>query len=444
MQTQSIQNTLLNTTAPAAPKSTPSGDLDFKQALARQVERQPLDQVNRQPLSQPIKQPATQPQAPVNKQAQAVKAPPPRQAPAPSPQNKTAAPPPKTPTTAKPAQAANDASGAEATDQAASAAAADATDGAATDVPVTETAAPADAATADAAAAAAAAEAAATVDPMANMLAMIAAYHQPRSAPGPAEEISTADSATGTKADGTDPLAALQGEAGKTGAKPGADPAAAGKEGAVALPQGDEAVDAGKLKLETGGAKTATKAEAFAAKLAEATTAAQPVLPQATQAVLATAQAAEAAASNQLQARVGTNAWEQQLGQKVVWMVAGGDQSASLTLNPPDLGPLQIVLNVSNDQASVSFMAAEPETRQAIEDAMPKLRETMSEAGIMLGEASVSTGTQDQRNAFAEQAEARAAAGMRRPGSDAGGSAQPEAPEPVIRRTVLGAVDTFA
>jgi flagellar hook-length control protein FliK len=443
MQTQSIQNTLLNTATPSAPKNAPSGDLDFKQALARQVERQPLSPVNKQPLSQPLKQPVMQPQAPVNKQAEPVKAPQPQHAPAPSPQNKTATPP-KSPTTAKPAQAANNANAADATDQAASAEATEATDGAVADSAVAETAAPVDAAASEAAAAVA--DAAAAVDPMANMLAMIAAYNQQtKSAPGPAEEIATAGGGAGGQAEGGDPLAALQGNG--TGAKPGAQLGAdaAGKEGAIALPQGDgEAVDAGKLKLDAGAAKTELKAEAFAAKLADASAAAQPAMPQATQAVLATAQAAEAAASNQLQARVGTNAWEQQLGQKVVWMVAGGDQSASLTLNPPDLGPLQIVLNVSNDQASVSFMAAEPETRQAIEDAMPKLRETMSEAGIQLGNTSVSTGTQDQRQAFAEQAEARAAAGMRRSGNDTGGGGEQAKPEPLVRRTALGAVDTFA
>ncbi|AVR98140.1 flagellar hook-length control protein FliK [Pseudoduganella armeniaca] len=439
MQTQSIQNTLLNTTAPSAPKAVPSGDLDFKQALARQVERQPLSPVNKQALNQPIKQP----QAPVNKQAEPVKTPQPQHAPAPSPQNKTAAQPPKAPNTAKPAQAANHADAAAATDQAASAGSAEAADTAATDTAVAETAAPVETGAAEAAAAS---EAAAAVDPMANMLAMIAAYNQQtKSAPGPAEEISTTGGTASGQAESGDPLAALQGNG--TGTKPGTQPGAdaAGKEGAIALPQGDgEAVDAGKLKLEAGAAKTELKAEAFAAKLADASAAAQPVMPQATQAVLATAQAVEAAASNQLQARVGTNAWEQQLGQKVVWMVAGGDQSASLTLNPPDLGPLQIVLNVSNDQASVSFMAAEPETRQAIEDAMPKLRETMSEAGIELGNTSVSTGTQDQRQAFAEQAEARAAAGMRRSGNDTGGGGEQAKPEPVVRRTVLGAVDTFA
>lgn len=158
----------------------------------------------------------------------------------------------------------------------------------------------------------------------------------------------------------------------------------------------------------------------------------------------ANAQAAHAVASNQLHARVGSQGWDNQLGQKVVWMVRGGEQSATLTLNPPDLGPLQVVLNVSNDQASVAFMAAQPEVREALEQALPKLRETMGDAGIKLGDASVSAGSQDQQ-AFADRAAGGrgrgVANGQNDNDTDPGHTAESA---PQLRRGVLSAVDTFA
>ncbi|MEN3367583.1 MAG: flagellar hook-length control protein FliK, partial [Burkholderiales bacterium] len=46
-------------------------------------------------------------------------------------------------------------------------------------------------------------------------------------------------------------------------------------------------------------------------------------------------QAATAAAADKIAPRVGSNGWDQAVAQKVVWMVAGEQQSASLTLNPP-------------------------------------------------------------------------------------------------------------
>ncbi|BBP01215.1 flagellar hook-length control protein FliK [Sulfuriferula nivalis] len=102
--------------------------------------------------------------------------------------------------------------------------------------------------------------------------------------------------------------------------------------------------------------------------------------------------------NDKISARVGTPAWDQSLSQKIVWMSNNAQQTASLTLNPPDLGPLQIVLSVNNDQANATFIAAQPEVRLAIEAAMPKLREMMSDAGIQLGQANVSSGNTPQQN----------------------------------------------
>jgi flagellar hook-length control protein FliK len=109
--------------------------------------------------------------------------------------------------------------------------------------------------------------------------------------------------------------------------------------------------------------------------------------------------------TNQLTPRVGAPGWDQALSQKVVWMVAGDQQNASITLNPPDLGPLQVVLNVTNSQATVTFSAAQPEVRQALEAAIPKLREMMGDAGIQLGQATVGTGTPQQNDNSGERSQ---------------------------------------
>jgi flagellar hook-length control protein FliK len=156
-------------------------------------------------------------------------------------------------------------------------------------------------------------------------------------------------------------------------------------------------------------------------------------------------QAAQALASHvdKLTPAVGTPAWDQALGQKVVWMVAGEQQSASLTLNPPDLGPLQVVLSVTNSHASATFTAAQPEVRQALESALPKLREMLGEAGIQLGQASVNSGAPNQQSAFDQQA-----APARRDFEGEGrneGAAQPVRTGRVMpAASGVGLVDTFA
>ncbi|HYD95698.1 MAG TPA: flagellar hook-length control protein FliK [Noviherbaspirillum sp.] len=184
----------------------------------------------------------------------------------------------------------------------------------------------------------------------------------------------------------------------------------------------------------------------FAADLKEtlsaATSGMQPVQQAAVHAVQ---QQTGAVATDKLTPRVGTPAWDQALGQKVVWMVAGEQQTASLTLNPPDLGPLQVVLNVTNSQANATFIAAQPEVRQALEAAMPKLRDMLGEAGIQLGQASVNSGTPNQQGGFDQQGTQQARGHDRVGGRDAG------TPEPAVRTSRvqpsssgLGMVDTFA
>jgi len=160
----------------------------------------------------------------------------------------------------------------------------------------------------------------------------------------------------------------------------------------------------------------------------------------------ATQEAAALVASDKIPARVGTPAWDNQVAQKVVWMVAGEEQSATLTLNPPDMGPMQVVLSVTNDHATVTFSSATPEVRQALQDAMPTLREMMGEAGIALGDANVNDGAAEQRQA---QAEAAAVQQRQRNGGGNGngrsdGEIVPEPVRPTRRGGAEGLVDTFA
>jgi flagellar hook-length control protein FliK len=106
----------------------------------------------------------------------------------------------------------------------------------------------------------------------------------------------------------------------------------------------------------------------------------------------------QAGSTNSINACPGKTGWDQAISQKVVWMVGAGEQSATLTLNPPDLGPLQVVINVHNDKADTTFISNNAEVRQALQDGMANLREKMGESGIRLGQANVSSGGQPQQD----------------------------------------------
>jgi flagellar hook-length control protein FliK len=190
------------------------------------------------------------------------------------------------------------------------------------------------------------------------------------------------------------------------------------------------------------GARTDARAEAEA--LAAKDTALAATAP-ATVAAGAPEMAKAVAPATTLYSRVGTAAWDQQLGQKVIFMAAGGEQSATMELNPPDLGPLQVVLSVSKDQATAAFTSAAPEVRQALEAALPKLREMMGEAGIQLGNATVSAGTSDQNNSSQASSSGSGQRGVHgRNGAGASDGADAPPATATVRRLPSSAVDTFA
>ncbi len=98
--------------------------------------------------------------------------------------------------------------------------------------------------------------------------------------------------------------------------------------------------------------------------------------------------------------------WNQSLGQSVQWMVNNNIQQADIKLNPPDLGMLDIRISVNNDQASVTFSAPNSAVRDALESAMPRLREMLEESGISLTDVNVSEHSleQEQQNSDSNEA----------------------------------------
>uniref|UniRef100_UPI00375346BD flagellar hook-length control protein FliK n=1 Tax=Undibacterium sp. TaxID=1914977 RepID=UPI00375346BD len=145
-------------------------------------------------------------------------------------------------------------------------------------------------------------------------------------------------------------------------------------------------------------------------------------------------------------ARFGTRAWDQAIGQKIVWMVAGGEQTAQLTLNPPDLGPVQVVLSISDNFVDASFVSSHLDVREAIEAAAPKLREMMDNAGISLSGFSVSAESAQSGNPFNSEKSQHSGQSQARNGTKADElvdsaklNTPTQRPQPG-----LGLVDTFA
>lgn len=149
----------------------------------------------------------------------------------------------------------------------------------------------------------------------------------------------------------------------------------------------------------------------------------------------------QAGSSNVINVYPGKSGWDQAISQKVVWMVGSGEQTASLTLNPPDLGPLKVVIHVHNNQTDATFISDNNEVRKALETGLSNLRDRMSESGIQLGQANVSTSNQSQQS-FEQAAQNRAAANAT--AALKGDQLKHVETKLVSTRAVNGLVDTFA
>ena len=88
------------------------------------------------------------------------------------------------------------------------------------------------------------------------------------------------------------------------------------------------------------------------------------------------------------------------------WMIGQHLQQAEIRLNPPELGLLEVKIQIQSDQANVSFSSPNAQVREALESALPRLREMFSESGLELGNASVSqdsSAQEDTQNESAKQ-----------------------------------------
>ncbi|GEA11708.1 flagellar hook-length control protein FliK [Alteromonas sp. KUL49] len=87
-----------------------------------------------------------------------------------------------------------------------------------------------------------------------------------------------------------------------------------------------------------------------------------------------------------------------QLSEKIRWMVNARNAMAEIRLDPPELGSMQVRVNVSGEAATVNFVVQSQHAKDALADTMPKLREMLQEQGISLGESTVQQDSRSQSN----------------------------------------------
>ncbi|HEV2700124.1 MAG TPA: flagellar hook-length control protein FliK, partial [Steroidobacteraceae bacterium] len=90
-----------------------------------------------------------------------------------------------------------------------------------------------------------------------------------------------------------------------------------------------------------------------------------------------------------IQAPVGSAAFADEVSARVSGLAQSGITQAQLQLSPADLGPVQVHITMQAGQASVWFGANHADTRAALEQSLPRLRELFAGAGMPLTDSGV-------------------------------------------------------
>jgi flagellar hook-length control protein FliK len=150
----------------------------------------------------------------------------------------------------------------------------------------------------------------------------------------------------------------------------------------------------------------------------------------------ANAPAETAIRSAEIAPRLDTPEWRPAFAGGMRSLVQDGVNSASLQLNPAELGPIDVRIVVTDQRADISFMVRTSEANSAIQSALPDLQDQLARSGIQLGQTSVGGQRQDPR-AFADTPQRGSTPGP------AAIEALGVAP-PVARTLAPGQIDTFA
>lgn len=114
---------------------------------------------------------------------------------------------------------------------------------------------------------------------------------------------------------------------------------------------------------------------------------------------------------------LGASGWDNEFFGRMTVMVKSGVQEASLQLSPPELGRLEIKISTEGDLTKVMFAVENAAAREAIEQAMPRLREMLEQSGLQLAQSEVADHSQSQKGEsgvteLAEELSAKPSEGM--------------------------------
>lgn len=176
---------------------------------------------------------------------------------------------------------------------------------------------------------------------------------------------------------------------------------------ALAEGEGSNRIGAGREQLSqvTGQAQASAAPQASqAAPEAQQTTRMEPAMTTAEQTKAAVVE--NKSADIRLPVPFSRKDWSEQLGKQLGFLVSRNLDSAQIQLDPPELGPLQVRIQLHQEQVSLQFHAQHGIVREAVDQSLGRLQELFSEEGLELVSVDVSDG-ESNRESTGDKQESR-------------------------------------
>ncbi|CDZ79106.1 Flagellar hook-length control protein [Legionella massiliensis] len=135
-----------------------------------------------------------------------------------------------------------------------------------------------------------------------------------------------------------------------------------------------------------------------------------------------------------LKTNITSSDWSEQFNQQIIWLGQQKIKTAIIKLNPEDLGPIEVKIDLVKDETKLNIRTDTPEVGNLIEQAIPRLREMMTLQGLNLLEVNIESNA-NQRHSSQQEYTPRSIK-----------ESEGDNPSPVEERTKIstGLIDYFA
>lgn len=96
--------------------------------------------------------------------------------------------------------------------------------------------------------------------------------------------------------------------------------------------------------------------------------------------------------------------WSDDFNQQIIWLGQQKINNAVIKLNPQEFGPIEISIKMLNEETSISIMTHTTQVRDLVEQALPRLREMMTDQGLNLSQVTIES-NENQRQSAKQQYE---------------------------------------